>query len=150
MSIASVRPWLPAIVAAFILGGAVPHTAAASVPGYAGYVLINELSEGYSASQGGVELSGTITNYCAASLPAKSEFVFEFDSVEFAGFQVTALNYGDTQNFTAFGSISNPAAKTSPKNNTTTLGFTIQVPKKQFEFGPDQKTSPCIVVLQQP
>ncbi len=150
MSIANVRPWLPAIVAAFILGGAVPHTAVASVPGYAGYVLIDALSEGYSASQGGVVLSGTITNYCAASLPAKSEFVFEFDSVVFAGFQVTALNYGDSQDFSAFGSITNPPTRTEPKNNTTTLGFAIQVPKKQFEFGPDQKTSPCIVVLQQP
>ncbi len=143
MKFTSVRPWMLAAIATLALGSAAPHPAGAG-GGTDGYMEINGFTEAYEPSGNIVTLTGSIANECTKPLPANSEFVFEYNGVAFAGFTLTALTAGSTQDFSAYGSITS-AGKS--KNNTTTLGFTIVLPKSTFGVVGDQKTSPCTITF---
>jgi hypothetical protein len=137
------RRWLfPGLAAAAILTGMPSSTFAQSG---AGYMVLDPLDESLGSL---VNLSGTITNQCTATLPSGSTFIFEFDGVAFAKFPITtALTYGGQQSFSLSAAL--PSGLKPPKKNTTSLDFTIALPKKDMEFGgiPDQKTSPCFVTF---
>jgi hypothetical protein len=139
------RPSVAASIAALTILGAVPHAAGAADT--AGYVVIDTLSESYEQSGNLVIMSGVISNQCTASLPKGSAFVFEFDGVAFTGFNLRALKNGDQQAFSVYGSL--PLNLPAPKDNKTSLGFTIRLPKDELRAEPDdaRMTSPCLVTF---
>jgi hypothetical protein len=143
MNVSRFRLWVfSGLTAAAVVLGAPGASTAQSGPGW---MVLDPLNESLGSV---VSLSGTITNVCTATLPSGSMFQFQFDGKAFAGFTITtALGYGGSQSFSVTGTI--PPDLPKPKKNTTSLDFTIVLPKAPLQLGgnPDQKTSPCLVTL---
>jgi hypothetical protein len=109
-------------------------------------MVLDSLTESFEQSGAVVILSGVITNQCAAPLPTGSALVFEFDGVAFTGLALTALAAGQQQTFSVYGNL--PSNLPAPKKNTTSLDFTITLPKAAgLGLQGTLKTSTCLVTF---
>jgi hypothetical protein len=110
-----------------------------------GYLWLQSFSADATSSSL-LTLSGTFTNDCTGGLPPKSYLEIRFDQAVLLDVPITA-GFGSSQ---AFSSTASVPALPPPKNHVTGYLFTIVFSKKPSPlampgFGPDMKTSPCLV-----